>query len=337
MEPLQVGIIGCGAIAKIRHIPECKDNKHVSIFGVCDLNEERVHRFAKAYKTRAFTDYRKMLESNELDAVIICLPHHLHATAAIDAAKAGKHILVEKPIATNIEDARNMIEAAGTYGVKLMVAHNQRFVPSHLKAKEWLDSGELGKVYSFKATFGHSGPEQWSIDGQECFYILSPKQVFGVLGDLAIHKVDLIQYLLNVKVSEVNSVTGTIARTNTSYEDNAILSIKMENGVLGSITASWSYIEPDFSTIIYCEKGTVHMEDDPKYPLIIKFHDSTAIKYEIPDILKYEKSLPGRSQVLNSFIYSIQQDEEPPITGTDALDALTVILKAMEPKETTTY
>ena len=94
MKTVQVGIIGCGAIAKIRHLPECKEHENVTIYGVCDVNEERVQRFARAYKTKAFTDYHEMLASPELDAVIICLPHHLHAMVAIDAANAGSKGMV---------------------------------------------------------------------------------------------------------------------------------------------------------------------------------------------------------------------------------------------------
>ncbi len=333
MKTVQIGIIGCGAIAKIRHLPECKEHEDVTIYGVCDVNEERVQRFARAYKTKAFTDYHEMLASPELDAVIICLPHHLHATVAIDAANAGKHILVEKPIATNVEDARKMVKAAEENRVNLMVAHNQRFVPSHVKAKEWLDRGELGKVYSFQSTFGHNGPENWSIDGEKSFYMLSKEEGFGVLGDLAIHKVDLLHFLLGVEVSEAHVITGSIAKDNSLFEDNALLSLKMENGVIGSITASWSYVHPDFSTVIHCEKGTIHIENDPTYPLIIKFSDGTALNYDIPSLLSYEKQLPGRSQVVSSFIDSIVQHKAPPVTGNDGLRALKVVLEAMKKSE----
>lgn len=330
MENVKIGIIGCGAIAKIRHIPECKENEHVTIFGVCDKNEDRVQRFARAYKTRAFTDYKEMLNEPELDAVIICLPHHLHAKVAIEAAKAKKHILVEKPIATSIEDAMAMIEAAEKNEVKLMVAHNQRFVPSYLKAKELLEGGNLGKVYSFKSTFGHSGPENWSIDRDECFYFNSPNEVFGVLGDLAIHKVDIIRFLFGVEIKEVQGVTGTIAKTGLQFEDNAILTVVMENGIIGSITASWSYLEPDFSTIIYCEKGVIYIEDDDRYSLIVKYKDGNSTHYNIPSILDYEKQMQGRSQIVKSFVQSIQRDTEPLISGKDGLDALKVILKVMQ-------
>lgn len=330
MNSIKVGIIGCGAIAKIRHLPECRDNEYVSIFGVCDKNEERVQRFAKHYKTQAYTDYQKMLVDTELDAVIICLPHHLHAVVAIEAMKAKKHVLVEKPITTNIDEAVRMIEAAKMNNVKLMVAHNQRFVPSHIKAKDLLENGCLGKVHSFKSTFGHSGPEHWSVDGDEGFYLNSTNEVFGVLGDLAIHKVDLMQFLLGEKIKKIHGVTGTLAKTTSLFEDNAILSVVMESGIIGSITASWSYLEPDFSTIIYCEKGVIYIESDNTYPLIVKFRNGDSINYNIPSILNSEKKMSGRSQVVKSFIESIQNDTDPEITGEDGLDALKVILEVID-------
>ncbi|ONK21509.1 Gfo/Idh/MocA family oxidoreductase [Siminovitchia sp. FSL H7-0308] len=330
MKTIQVGIIGCGTIAKIRHLPECRDNEHVTIFGVCDVNEERVQKFARTYRTKAFANYEDMLNDPALDAVIISLPHHLHAPAAIYAARAGKHILVEKPIATNLNDACAIVETAKANGVKLMVAHNQRFVPSHKQAKKLIAERAIGRIYSFQATFGHSGPEQWSIDGNDCFYTQPKQEGFGVLGDLAIHKIDLIQFLLQAKIVDVQSMIGSLSRTQTEIEDEAVLAVKMDNGIIGSITASWNYIKPDFSTIIYGENGVIRLEDDPDYPLIIQYRDGTSIKYELPDILEYERKMPGRSQVITSFINSILYDETPPVTGEEALDALSIVVQSIE-------
>lgn len=328
MKPIKVGIIGCGTIAKLRHIPECKQNKHVEIFGVCDKDENRVKRFASLYRTKAYTDYREMLNLSELDAVIICLPHHLHAQVAIKAAEAKKHILVEKPIATNIDDARAIISAAKDNKVKLMVAHNQRFAPSHLNAKKVIESGELGRVYSFQSTFGHNGPEHWSVDGESSFYLKSSKEVFGVLGDLAIHKIDIIQFLLNDKIKDVHGITATLAKSETRFEDNAIISVVMESGIIGTINASWTFPKIDVSTTIYCEKAIIYIESDDKYPLIIKYHNGNSINYKIPNILEYEKIIPGRSQVVKAFIDSILYNTQPIITGNEGLDALKVIIKA---------
>ena len=88
----------------------------------------------------------------------------------IAALQAGKHVLCEKPMATTIEEAEQMNEAANQYGKIVMIGHNQRFVPSHQKAKKMIERGELGKIYSFRTSFGHSGPEAWSIDGKDSWF-----------------------------------------------------------------------------------------------------------------------------------------------------------------------
>src|SRR5699024_7116635 len=119
---------------------------------------------AETYDARAYTDYKELIADDAIDVISVCLPNNLHAPVSIDSLNAGKHVLCEKPMATSREEAEQMIEAAEKNGKKLMIAHNQRFVSSHEKAKAMIESGEIGKIYSFRTAFGHGGPEGWSID-----------------------------------------------------------------------------------------------------------------------------------------------------------------------------
>src|SRR5699024_9204717 len=96
----------------------------------------------------------------------VCLHNILHASVSIVALHARKHVLCEKLMASSSEEAEEMIQAAKTNGKKLMIAHNQRFVDSHAKAHKLIQQNEIGKIYSFRTTFGHGGPESWSIDGK---------------------------------------------------------------------------------------------------------------------------------------------------------------------------
>ena len=113
------------------------------------------------------------------DAVSVCLPNYLHAPVSIAALEAGCHVLCEKPMATSREEAEEMIEAAKSNNKKLMIAHNQRFVPSHAKARALIASGEVGKIYSFRTAFGHGGPEGWSVDGKDSWFFNKEQAFIG--------------------------------------------------------------------------------------------------------------------------------------------------------------
>ncbi len=145
MKKLKIGIIGCGSIAKHRHMPEYHASSGAVIAAVCDINEGRAKGFADLYEAKAYTDYRELLDDTDIDAVSVCTPNYLHAPISVAALNAGKHVLCEKPMATSMEEAQDMIEAAHKNGKKLMIAHNQRFVPSHKKAKELIARGKREK------------------------------------------------------------------------------------------------------------------------------------------------------------------------------------------------
>lgn len=196
MSKLKIGVIGCGTIAKQRHLLEYASNKEVEIVAVCDIVEKRVEEFATKYAAKAYTSYEELLANPEIDAVSVCTPNYLHAPISITALNAGKHVLCEKPMATSKHDAEKMIEAAEAAGKKLMIAHNQRFVPAHQKARQMIEKGELGKIYSFRTAFGHGGPEGWSADGADSWFFKKEEAFIGAMGDLGVHKTDLLRFLL---------------------------------------------------------------------------------------------------------------------------------------------
>ncbi|WP_140421068.1 Gfo/Idh/MocA family protein, partial [Bacillus cereus] len=124
MNILKVGIIGCGSIAQHRHLPEYEANPYVQIVAVCDSNKKRAKKIANNYGVNMYTDYNELINCEELDAVSVCTPNHLHASISIAALQAGIHVLCEKPMATSKADAEMMIGAAEKSGKKLMIGHN---------------------------------------------------------------------------------------------------------------------------------------------------------------------------------------------------------------------
>ncbi|MFD1067722.1 Gfo/Idh/MocA family protein [Oceanobacillus locisalsi] len=332
---LKIAVIGCGSIAKNRHLPEYAANEHAAITAVCDIVQERAEEAAATYQAKAYTDYKELLKQDDIDAVSVCLPNYLHAPVSVDALNAGKHVLCEKPMATSAEEADQMIEAANQSGKKLMIGHNQRFVSSHQKAKDLIASGAIGKVYSFRTTFGHGGPEGWSADGKESWFFKKDEAFIGAMGDLGVHKADLIRYVLQDEFAEVGAFVETSAKEDADVDDNATLILKSEKGTIGTLAASWAYTaKEDNSTVIYGEKATLRLEDDPTYSLVAQYANGETVKYELGGIQSNDEGGQTTTHVIDHFIESIQNDTTPLIDGEEGKKSLAIILGALESVET---
>ncbi len=335
MKKYRVAVIGVGSIARMRHLPEYQANPHVEIVAVCDVVPERVEETAAQYGAKAYTDYQELLDQVKPDIVSVCLPNYLHAPVSIAALEAGAHVLCEKPMATSTEEGEAMIKAAKENNRKLMIAHNQRFVASHQKAKELIEAGELGKIYSFRTAFGHGGPEGWSIDGKESWFFKKDQAFIGAMGDLGVHKSDLIRYILGEEFTEVAAIVEGNAKTDSDVDDNAVCLLRSESGIIGTLTASWAYnSSEDNSTVIYGEKATLRLEDDPDYSLIASYTNGQTVKYELGQIQSNDAGGQTTSHVIDHFIESIQADRDPLITGEEGLKSLNIILAALESSET---
>lgn len=333
MSKLRVAVIGCGSIAKHRHIPEYAENSNVELVAFVDPVIERAQRYANEHGGQAFADYKEMLAAVKPDAVSVCTPNYLHAEQTIESAKAGAHVLVEKPMAVTDEEAAAMIEAAKANNVKLMVGHNQRFMPPHQKAKEILQTGVMGKVLTFRTSFGHPGPDAWSIDGADSWFFRKEEAIMGAMGDLGVHKSDLIRWLLDDEVSEVAAFVGTLDKKDTESDDNASCILRMQSGAIGTLVASWTYYKgEDNSTVLWCENGVMRIGTDPVDQVIVELRDGTINKYQTGEISTNEKQLS--SFVVEKFVDSIINDTEPAVTGEEGRASLKVILDAFESQAT---
>lgn len=337
MSKLKIGVIGCGSIARLRHLPEYAANKEIEIVAVCDVIEARVKETAEKYEAKAYSNYEDLLADGRIDAVSVCLPNYLHAPVSIAASNAGKHVLCEKPMATSREEAEQMIEAARNNNKKLMIGHNQRFVSSHEKAKQLIKSGAVGKIYSFRTAFGHGGPEGWSIDGRESWFFNKEEAFIGAMGDLGVHKTDLIRYLLGEEVVEVAGFVETNAKEGTDVDDNAVCVLKTESGAIGTLAASWAYTaESDNSTVIYGEKAILRLEDDPDYSLIVQYTNGEVVKYELGAIQSNEAGGQHTSHVIDHFVSAIMNDTDVAVPGEEGMKSLQVVLAALESNQNKT-
>lgn len=334
MKKLRVGVVGCGSIAKHRHLPEYHANPNVELVALCDVVMERAEQAVETYGGKAYESYQEMIDREELDVVSVCTPNYLHAPVSIYASKAGAHVLCEKPMATSKEEADEMIAAAKASGKKLMIAHNQRFVPSHQKAKQLIESGEVGKIYSFRTAFGHPGPEGWSVDGKDSWFFRKEEAFIGAMGDLGVHKSDLMRYLLGEEIVEVGAFIETSAKENTDVDDTAVCALRTESGIVGTLAASWSYKREDNSTVIYAEKAVLRLEDDPTHSLVVQYATGETVRYELGKIQSNDSGGQTGSHVIDHFVTSILEDKEVLVDGNEGKNSLMVILGALESNET---
>ena len=332
---IKVGIIGCGKIAQVRHIPEYAANPNAEVYGFYDINQARAEALAAKYGGKAFASYEELLADPEIEAVSVCAANHAHAEISIAALKAGKHVLCEKPMAVTLEECEAMVAAARESGKYLMIGQNQRLAKAHAKAKELIEQGAIGKVLTFRTIFGHGGPETWSIDpGSNVWFFDKTKAAMGAMADLGIHKTDMIQYVLGSKIVKTQAVLTTLDKKDATgsligVDDNAICIYQMENGVIGTMTASWTYYAAeDNTTVIYGTKGELRLYDDPKYSVQQINADGTRIDYQIDQIQTNDNQTA--SGVIDLFVDCLVENKAPEISGENVLHAMKAVFASIE-------
>ena len=330
-----IGIIGCGKIAQVRHIPEYAENPDAKLVGFYDINQQRAEELAKKYDAKAYASVEDLLADENIDAVSICVANHAHADVTIKALEAGKDVLCEKPMATTMEDCEAMVATAKKTGKKLMIGQNQRLAKAHAKAKKLIDEGWIGKVLTFRTTFGHGGPETWSVDpGKNTWFFDKTKAAMGAMADLGIHKTDLIQFLLGQKVVKVSAEVTTLDKTDANgnliqVDDNAICIYTMENGVIGTMTASWTFYGPeDNSTVLYGTKGIMRIYDNPDFAIEIFTKDGEKIYMDVEAIQTNDNQT--KSGIIDLFMECLTEDKEPEISGENVLSAMRAVFGALQ-------
>ncbi|MBE6069074.1 MAG: Gfo/Idh/MocA family oxidoreductase [Clostridium lundense] len=332
---IKVGILGCGSITKFRHAPEYANNQQVEIAAFYDTNKNRAEELASIYGGKVAETYEEIFNDPEITAISNCLPNNLHYKTTIEALKSGKHVLCEKPMTGDLNEAKEMVKVSESTGKILMVDHNQRFAEAHKKANEILKSGELGRVLTFHTVFGHKGPEYWSENKTKGTWFFNKEQsILGVAGDLGIHKIDLIRYILEDEIEYVTAMEGTLDKKDENGDlvkvsDNMICTLKTKTGIIGNATFSWTYYgEEKNYTMLFCEKGIMRIYDNPEYDLIIEKLNGEKVFYKVGKLQTNDNQTS--TGIIDEFIEAIIQNRKSLITGQDGLEALKVILAAIE-------
>lgn len=337
---VNVGVIGCGKIAQTRHLPEYADNPDVNIVALYDFNVDRAKELAGKYNAKVYESYQELLDDPGIDAVSVCVRNSDHCAISIDAMKAGKHVLCEKPMAVSLEECIKMVEASEKYNRFLMIGQNQRLSKAHVKAKELIQSGMLGKVLTYKTNFGHGGPETWTVDQKDVWFFDKSLSAFGALADLGVHKTDLVTYLLDSPVKKVTAVLKTLDKKDAegnpiTVDDNSICIYEMENGVVGTMTASWTYYgAEDNSTVIYGTNGMMRIYDDPEYSIVVTLKDGSQVLYDIDRIQTNDNQT--KSGIIDAWVESLVENKEPEISGKSVLSSMKAIFAALESSKSNT-
>ena len=240
MDYLKIGIVGAGGIAQ-RNAREAATCGAASIAGVFDVNHRAARDMARVLKAPFYTSYEEMLGDRQIEAVLLSTPHHLHCPMTIQAAEHGKHVLVEKPVANNLDEARRMDRACREAGVQLTVNYSFRYLSKIQKAKQLIDAGVLGEIvgiqivnHQFKDRGYWSGarsnsPDDWRASREKCGG--------GYLIMNVCHVIDYIYYLTSLKAVRVYSEYATLGSP-AEVEDIISVSARMSNGATASISAS---------------------------------------------------------------------------------------------------
>ncbi|MGJ8455219.1 Gfo/Idh/MocA family protein [Pseudothermotoga sp. U03pept] len=327
-----IGVIGAGKISEVLHIPNTLYSEYARLVAISDSNEQRLNFFREKLKDEKisfYSDYTHLLERDDIDAVIVALPNYLHAKVAIEALRKGKHVLVEKPMATNSQEGEEMVKTARQVQKVLMTNHSQRFFPHHQKAKDIVASGLIGQIRLVKTMFGHSGPENWS--PKAAWFFQKDSAMFGALGDLGVHKVDLIRYLTGLEITECTGMIGTLEKQGT-VEDVASAVLKLSNGGIATLDANWitKGLEENYF-VIYGEKGTLKIGQTDPSKIDIYLSKPVTMHGEIIMKPLFTNEDPyWKMPVIDHFAKVCLELEEPIVKPEDGLIAVKVVEKIFE-------
>ena len=275
MEKVRIGVIGCGGIANGKHMPAHKANPHSEMVAFCDIVPERAEKAKKDFGTpecKTYTDYKELLKDKSIDAVLVLTHNSEHCRITVDALNAGKHVMCEKPMAMNYEEAKKMIEARDKSGKLLTIGYQNRFRQDSLYLKKLADADKFGEIYYAEATaIRRRAVPTWGV------FIDEKKQGGGPLIDIGTHALDLTLFMMNNyepdycvgktyhklnKQTETGNAWGDWDTEAFTAEDAAFGFIVMKNGATINLRSSWAlnYIDAKEAVTLICgDKGGADM------------------------------------------------------------------------------
>jgi len=326
---MKFAIVGCGAIAWRGHLPALSKLEDVEVTSVVDLDKTRAKRTAKKFGVRRYyTTVDEILKDEELDVVVIATPTPTHKDLAIKVADAGKHIIVEKPLATSLSEGLSIKEAVKKNNVKLCVVQNYRYFPSIRQARKIVRQGFLGKITNIYGIAHTPWPNQWT-RGTWLYY--EP----GVLLDFSPHIVDAILWITNGKPQRVYAIGGDFTG-HSNFINYAQISIVFKNKVIGTIDVSW--LTGTFRYHLYFMGTSGMLEVDPRFNVVFRSHGIPTpiddIRYFLTRMKIIGDVVTGRFFTMPQFVYqyfykdfirALETNGRMPVTIEEALETLAVL------------
>lgn len=320
---MNVGILGTGGIAAMHAEGMLRRRDIFHLLSACDTSASSLGQFAAHYgvsKTNA--DYRAILEDREIDAVIVLLPHGLHEAVCREAFAAGKHVLLEKPIARTAAEAEGIIGVARASGRTLMVAHNERYFWTHRKIKQMLGEGAFGRIVSARADHYQNfdrAPGSWwrsrAAVGGGC-----------VIGS-GIHRLDLLRWFLG-EVEEVFAYEASDEdRLEAEVACTAVL--KFKSGAIGEFFINWGvYRSPVYESLaVFGKSGSLYLNDNEPF-LEVNHAENPGNR------LSYVYQDRAYESMWEHFYTCVVEGAEPMTSGTEAIKALQIALAVNQSAET---
>jgi predicted dehydrogenase len=312
----RIGIVGLGAMGR-NHARILEELDAAELVAVCDPSEEAMD-WAATRRLKGYRSYQELFEGEKLDAVTVAVPTRFHLEVGLAALERGLHVLMEKPIAVDLDEARKLVSTAEQRGAVLAVGHVERFNPAVRELKRRLDAGDLGRIFQVHSR--RQGP--------------FPARVrdVGAVIDLATHDLDVMRYLLGVEV--VRLYAETEQRIHTEHEDMLNGLLRFENGVVGVVQVNWLTPTKIRELSVLGERGMLQLNYITQD---LVFYENSFVSTEHPPALltgvsegklvrhKVDRSEPLRVE-LESFLASVAGKTPPEVGGEDGLRALALAL-----------
>ncbi len=315
---VRLGVLGAGIIAK-SFMESAPDVPGLDVAVICDIVEDAARVLAEPHNIPTATDYHTVLANETIEAVYIALPHHLHEHATIAAAEAGKHILLEKPMANSLAEADRMLAAQKRAGVKLMIGFTHRFHSELETAKRLIDAGELGLLTLAVDVMTTGGV----IPG---WFWQKPRSGGGVLHVNGAHSFDRLRWLMGSEIVEVFAYAQTYD-TRKTVEDSAVVALRFANGAMGMTVHNWvTDTELPFKCDldIHGTEGAIRIDTWNSLEFS-NTHHTWRQRRERDEMFQKE---------ITEFVNAIEEDREPCVTGEDGRRSLACVQAAYESART---
>lgn len=320
LQVIRVAILGAGNIVQNRHLPAWKTQSDATVESIVDTRAELAKQVSHEYGIPKWTtDYREVLLDDSIDTVDLCLPHHLHASIGRECLEAGKHLLIEKPIALDLESARKLIKTAETNGRLLMVAENWRYAAVTVEALQVLRSGEIGSPLLLKAAMEfnfqprQSNDQNWRLQHQNAGG--------GVLLDSGIHTISVSRLFMG-EIMEVSAFRGRQTWPELApSEDTLAMIARFDNESVGVLDFTWRghRFEACWAFEVLGSEGTLSFD---------VFSGRLTVERQGDRVERLQSKSSGFPEEIRYFLDCLQDDTLPRTTGLEEARTLAAVLAA---------